>query len=225
MKLTVHVTLSGDDDTETVVREVFALTREALTPDTLGLGLAEAKDLLAAVQDTLVTAQVSAAVAARTPARTAQPPTGTRTSTPSWCAACSARCAWTARGGGTAPARCTRPARSARWQRCCPNGPPRSCPICRPASPGWSPTVPRPACCVSSCHWAGPCTRPPCGLKCTPPRNAWKTNSVTSGPASSTPAHGTGRSCPARSCRWSWDWTAATCTPPPSAPGGMAGSR
>ena len=35
MKLTVHVTLSGDDDdTETVVREVFALTREALTPDT-----------------------------------------------------------------------------------------------------------------------------------------------------------------------------------------------
>jgi hypothetical protein len=66
MKLTVHVTLSGDDDdTETVVREVFALQREALTPDTLGLGLTEAKDLLAAVQDTLVTAQVSAAVAAQ----------------------------------------------------------------------------------------------------------------------------------------------------------------
>jgi hypothetical protein len=66
MKLTVHVTLSGDDDdTETVVREVFALKREALTPDRLGLGLAEAKDLLAAVQDTLVTAQVSAAVAAQ----------------------------------------------------------------------------------------------------------------------------------------------------------------
>jgi hypothetical protein len=52
MKLTVHITLSDDDDTETVVREVFALTREALTPDTVGLGLAEAKDLLAAVQDT-----------------------------------------------------------------------------------------------------------------------------------------------------------------------------
>jgi hypothetical protein len=66
MKLTVHVTLSGDDDdTETVVCEVFALTREALTPDTVGLGLAEAKDLLAAVQDTLVTAQVSATVAAQ----------------------------------------------------------------------------------------------------------------------------------------------------------------
>lgn len=66
MKLTVHVTLSGDDDdTKTVVREVFALTREALTPDTLGLGLAEAKNLLDAVQDTLVTAQVSATVAAQ----------------------------------------------------------------------------------------------------------------------------------------------------------------
>jgi hypothetical protein len=65
MKLTVHVTLSDDDDAETVVRAVFALTREALTPDTLGLGLAEGKDLLAAVQDTLVSAQVSAAVAAQ----------------------------------------------------------------------------------------------------------------------------------------------------------------
>jgi hypothetical protein len=65
MKLTVHVTLSDDDDAETVVREVFALTREALTPDTLGLGLAEGKDLLAAVRDTLVTAQVSATVAAQ----------------------------------------------------------------------------------------------------------------------------------------------------------------
>jgi hypothetical protein len=65
MKLTVHVTLSDDDDAETVVREVFVLTREALTPDTVGLGLAEGKDLLAAVQDTLVTAQVSATVAAQ----------------------------------------------------------------------------------------------------------------------------------------------------------------
>jgi hypothetical protein len=60
MKLTVHVTLSDDDDTETVVREVFALTREAWTPDTLGLGLAETKDLLTAVQDTLVSATVAA---------------------------------------------------------------------------------------------------------------------------------------------------------------------
>src|SRR6476661_6501312 len=41
------------------------LKREALTPDTLGLGLAEAKDLLAAVQDTLVSAPISAAVAAQ----------------------------------------------------------------------------------------------------------------------------------------------------------------
>jgi hypothetical protein len=93
MKLTVHVTLSGDDDdTETVVREVFALTREALTPDTLGLGLTEAKDLLAAVQDTLVTAQVSAAVAPSRPSPTS--PSTWRRSTPTASQPnCSRRCA------------------------------------------------------------------------------------------------------------------------------------
>jgi hypothetical protein len=48
-----------------VVREVFALDRDGLAPDTLGLRLAEAKDLLAAVQDTLVSHQVSTAIAAQ----------------------------------------------------------------------------------------------------------------------------------------------------------------
>src|SRR5664279_3319849 len=60
MKVTVQVVLHADDDTQTVVREVFTLTREAaLAPDTLGLQLQEAKDLLAAVQDTLVEHQVN----------------------------------------------------------------------------------------------------------------------------------------------------------------------
>lgn len=55
MKFTMQVVLHADDDTQTVVREAFTLQREEpLASDTLGLPLAEAKDLLAAVQDTLV---------------------------------------------------------------------------------------------------------------------------------------------------------------------------
>ena len=50
MKVTVQVVLHADDDTQTtVVREVLTLTRAVLAPDTLGLQLQEAKDLLAAV--------------------------------------------------------------------------------------------------------------------------------------------------------------------------------
>ena len=47
MKVTVQVVLHADDDSQTVVREVFTLTREALAADTVGLQLKEAKDLLA----------------------------------------------------------------------------------------------------------------------------------------------------------------------------------
>jgi hypothetical protein len=67
VKVTVQVVLHADDDADTpsVVREVFSLDRDALAPDTLGLGLSETKDLLAAVQDTLVEHQVSTAVAAQ----------------------------------------------------------------------------------------------------------------------------------------------------------------
>jgi len=65
MKVSVQVIVHPDDDTEAspVVREVFAMDREGLAPDTLGLQLAEAKDLLAAVQDTVVEQQASAAIA------------------------------------------------------------------------------------------------------------------------------------------------------------------
>ena len=64
MKFSVQVIVHPDDDTEAspVVREVFTLDRDDLAPDTLGLQLGEAKDLLAAVQDTLVEQQVSAAI-------------------------------------------------------------------------------------------------------------------------------------------------------------------
>ena len=62
MKITVQVVLHADDDTQTVVREAFTLNRETLTPDTVGLQLQEAKDLLAAVQDTVVEHQVNTAL-------------------------------------------------------------------------------------------------------------------------------------------------------------------
>ena len=65
MKVTVQVVLHADDDSETVVREAFTVQREALTPDTVGLQLQEAKDLLAAVQDTLVEHQVTTALSAQ----------------------------------------------------------------------------------------------------------------------------------------------------------------
>lgn len=66
MKLTVQVVLHTDDDTETVIREVLTLQREEpLAGDTLGMQVSEAKDLLAAVQDTLVDQQVATALAAQ----------------------------------------------------------------------------------------------------------------------------------------------------------------
>jgi hypothetical protein len=57
MKVTVSVTLEADDDTPAVVHEVFSLKRGALAPDTVGLQLAEAKDLLSAVQEKMVNEQ------------------------------------------------------------------------------------------------------------------------------------------------------------------------
>ena len=65
MKVTVQVTLEADDDTPTVVHEVFTLERGALACDTLGLHLDEAKDLLCAVQGAIVEEQVRGAVAAQ----------------------------------------------------------------------------------------------------------------------------------------------------------------
>jgi hypothetical protein len=64
MKITVQIVLHADDDTETVVREAFTLQREALTPENVGLQLAEDKDLLSAVQDTVVEHQVGTVLSA-----------------------------------------------------------------------------------------------------------------------------------------------------------------
>ena len=80
MRVTVQVVLHADDDSQTVVREVFTLTREALAPDTVGLQLQEAKDLLAAVQHTVVEHQLRAPrCPPRSRARPAETRAGTRT--------------------------------------------------------------------------------------------------------------------------------------------------
>jgi len=70
MKISVQVVVhpEGDDTQATpVVREVFVLNRDGVALDTLGLGLGEAKDLLGAVQDSVVEHQVNATIAARVP--------------------------------------------------------------------------------------------------------------------------------------------------------------
>ena len=62
MKVSVLVTIQSDDDATTVVHEVFTLGRGPLAPDTLGLHIDEAKDLLSAIQDKMVSEQVKAAI-------------------------------------------------------------------------------------------------------------------------------------------------------------------
>jgi hypothetical protein len=60
VKITVRVAVEGgDDNTDPVETEVLALSRDELGPDTLGLHLAEAHELLSAVQETLVATQVA----------------------------------------------------------------------------------------------------------------------------------------------------------------------
>jgi len=83
VKLTVQVVLHADDGTEAVVREVFTAQREESPGGRhRGLQLAETKDLLAAVQDTLVSHQVSTALSAQVGCRTAGQRGGTRTAGP-----------------------------------------------------------------------------------------------------------------------------------------------
>ncbi len=60
MKITVQLQIEMGDQTTPVVVEVAALQREELTPETVGLRLAEAKALLAQTQEVLVTHQLAA---------------------------------------------------------------------------------------------------------------------------------------------------------------------
>ena len=65
MKITVQVVLHADDDSETAVRGGAALHRDTVAPDNLGVRLTEAQDLLCAAQDTMVSHQVVAGLAAQ----------------------------------------------------------------------------------------------------------------------------------------------------------------
>ena len=61
----MQVVVEGDDGEAEVVRDAFELAPCTLAPDTVGIGLAEAKELLAAVQEAVVDEQVKAALAER----------------------------------------------------------------------------------------------------------------------------------------------------------------
>ena len=227
MKVSVRVIVHPDDDAgaSPVVREVFAADRDDLALDTLGLQLAEAKDLLAAVQDTVVEQQVNAAITKQAACPDCGRACRHKDTARSWCAPCSARRGCPVPAGGIAAAAASLPGPSRRWPGCCPSGPPRSWPTCRPASPPWSPTASPRTCWASRCRWAGACTRPWYAARPRPWPSAWKTNSAGNGPASSTPASVTAKNSPGRTCR-SWPgWTAVTSTPASSGPAPTAGSR
>jgi hypothetical protein len=62
MRMTLQVVIEDEDHhTPPLVKEVFSLERksEDLHPETLGLKLDEAKEVLAEIQTTLVTAQAT----------------------------------------------------------------------------------------------------------------------------------------------------------------------
>jgi hypothetical protein len=63
MRIKVQVVIERDEETQASVHEVAHLERGALRAETLGLGLEEAKDLLAQVQDVMVAEQVRACLA------------------------------------------------------------------------------------------------------------------------------------------------------------------
>jgi hypothetical protein len=65
MKITVQVLVDPEDGTTPTVREVATVERTELTCDTAGLHLAEANQVLAALQEVVVTAQTAAALEQR----------------------------------------------------------------------------------------------------------------------------------------------------------------
>ena len=65
MRIRVQVVIEGDEDLPPEVHQVADLQRGDLGADTLGLQLAEAKELLARVQEVVVDEQVHACLAAK----------------------------------------------------------------------------------------------------------------------------------------------------------------
>jgi hypothetical protein len=60
MRVRIQVIVEAESDAVPLVHEVATLERDGLQPEGLGLALAEAKDLLRGVQETMVAAQVAA---------------------------------------------------------------------------------------------------------------------------------------------------------------------
>jgi hypothetical protein len=60
MRVRIQVVIESEPDAVPLVHEVATLERDGLQPEGLGLALAEAKDLLRGVQETMVAAQVAA---------------------------------------------------------------------------------------------------------------------------------------------------------------------
>ena len=63
MKIKVQIIVEQEGEAEPIVEEVACLCRGDLLPESLGLRLAEGKQLLAAIQETMVTQQAAAYVA------------------------------------------------------------------------------------------------------------------------------------------------------------------
>jgi hypothetical protein len=59
MKVKIQVVIESDNHETSITEEVACIQREGLTPETLGMTLAEAKDLLANVQTTMVKQQTN----------------------------------------------------------------------------------------------------------------------------------------------------------------------
>ena len=225
MKITVQVVLSEGDGTETVVREAVTLHRDALTAENLGLQLDEAKELLTAVQDTMVTHQVATALTAQvgcpgcgTPRRhkDSRPIVmrtlfGTlRLDSPRWW-----HCSCTPR-----PTRTFSPLAATLPERTTPELSYLQAKFAGLVSYGLSAEM------LGEILPLGRTLHPPpCAARCWRWRSEWRTTSATSNRFSSSAAPPSGPSCPARTCPWSSAWTAATCTPAPSGPAATAGSR
>ena len=66
MKIKVQIVVRSDDEQAEVIREVAQLERGGLRPETLGLSLAEARSILAGLEQSLVEQQVAEFIAQET---------------------------------------------------------------------------------------------------------------------------------------------------------------
>jgi hypothetical protein len=121
MEIRIQVIIDNDERTR---RDIAHWDRPSLTSETLGLQLGDARALLQASQEAMVSAQVEATWLSKQAAPSAVGYSGSRVDMKSLCAACSAHVVWAVRASVIAPVRQTaRPPQgkaSARWPRLSP---------------------------------------------------------------------------------------------------------